>query len=260
MTIECTNPKNASEVSLCACKSSADDYKRLVNAYDTQKINYTADSASYQRWISDHNDWKNKQGNYIRFKDVDFQQEIGSEMCWGQPRGNGDYQCKESARNKGLPYHEGWIDIGKDSCCSGCGWAWQKNTFKCNRSQDSINNANIEWKNTEPQIDPQNNKIWLNVPPPVDNAIPPVYQGVCCSQIFEKITNSGGDINLDNISQTCGSSNTDANDTNDTNDTKNPSNLKEKLSSIFKNKTLTISIIILICCMLLSIVAIIIIE
>ena len=247
MSINCTSPKNAGEISICACKSSADDYKRLVNAYDTQKINYTADSASYQRWISEHNDWKNKQGNYIRFKDIDFQEEIDSGMCWGKPRGNGDYQCRESARNKGLPYHEGWVDIGKESCCESFLFACIKDRFRCQRSQGSINNANIEWRNSEPQADPQSNKIWLNVTPPIDNAVPPVYIGVCCAQIFDQITNSGGNIDIDNISQKCGISTspgtnnttdkTDKTKTTGATDTNKLSNLKKNISNIFnKNK------------------------
>ena len=120
--IDCTKTTIASEIALCACKRSVDQYKILSDAYMFQKKKFTDDNASYLRWSNKHNDWLNTTGDYARFKNKDFKQEIDSGQCWGQPRGNGDWHCAEAARNKNLPYSGDWKDIGKDTCCDGCGW------------------------------------------------------------------------------------------------------------------------------------------
>lgn len=204
MPINCATTTKATEIALCGCKTSTDTYKRLVDSYDIENTQYAANDASYKRWLGKHNDWKNITGDYDRFKNKDFQQEIGSDQCWGRPRGNGDWHCAEAAGKKNLPYSGDWKDIGQDSCCDSCGWAWAKDTFKCKRSQDSINNANNDWKNNEPKSDPNDgNKVWLNAAAP-QPPVKPGYSGTCCAQVLGDITSKGGNISIDNISQSCG--------------------------------------------------------
>ena len=148
-------------MSVSDAKAALDACKKGVEIMKTQQLSNQAlvndDNERNRAWEARKNaadtilaSWANKTGNYIRFKDIAYQRIAGSGQCWGRPRGNGNDICRANAYTENLPYPNDWIDVGGDSCCKDCGWAWAKDTFNCGRSQESINNATNEYNNAKP--------------------------------------------------------------------------------------------------------------
>ena len=211
-TINCSSPKDANEISLCACKEGVDTYKKLSDEYTQKCIKFASDDASYQRWIAAHNNWKAKTGAYESWlkayndKDVTFVKHLNWDVGW-RPKGyidNPDYnhQCGAEASNKGL--FDPWAYYANDVWYNG--QPINKGDAGCARRENlKFDHITKPYTDAEPKTDPQDaSKTWLNVAAPKNDAVPPVYKGTCCSQIFQNITSTGGDINMDNISQQCG--------------------------------------------------------
>ena len=148
-------------MSVSNAKAALDACKKGVELMRTQQVTNQAlvndDNTRNRDWEARKNaadtilaSWANKTGNYIRFKDIAYQRIAGSGQCWGRPRGNGNDICRANAYTENLPYPNDWIDVGGDSCCKDCSWAWAKDTFNCGRSQESINNATNEYNNAKP--------------------------------------------------------------------------------------------------------------
>jgi hypothetical protein len=157
-----------------ACKKAAEQVKALIdsnqklidNYNNVTKVKYYTNLDAYKekKKAADnlHNDWQATRGNYEKWKNKDFQNEFWSKECWGKPSGcwgditPSDWHCgAEAAVDKKYPYGWDWKATGERQ---DCGWkvCATHQTFKCKRSQESINQANNDWKNDEPRFtDPE---------------------------------------------------------------------------------------------------------
>jgi hypothetical protein len=211
MNINCDAPKNAQQTQLCACKTAADTYKNLYDDYMKKRAQYAVDSASYQRWIRKHNEWKNKTGEFSKWKDIIASQDAVFGAGMGRYNDCHDiantehtnWVCGKSAGEK--KYYDNWGFYAFETPTSGgigpCRWV----DARCKRTAQSRAKVTNDYNAQEPRSDPQDKKkVWLHVNAPVDYAKPPAYTGVCCSQIFNDIETGGGDVTFDRISQQCG--------------------------------------------------------
>jgi hypothetical protein len=160
---------------LQACKDTAQRLSTLIDAnqkltdyYNTVTlVKYNTDHDDWDKkrkaWVTKHDDWINLRGDYSKFKDKDFQNVFWNRECWGKTSGcygninPSDWHCGRDANDdKKFPYAWDWKATGNIKDCGGSnGWcsAWggyDHQTFECKRSQDSINNANNDYKNNEP--------------------------------------------------------------------------------------------------------------
>lgn len=211
-TIDCNNPRTANERSLCACSESVKNYKRLVDQFDLDKINYASDMASYNRWKVLDNEWQSKSGKYQKWNDIVSSKEhtINKVLGWYgcnniDNQGPSNHQCGLQAEidKKYDPFgfyaYESYTNRGGGPC------RWRN--VRCKRTESSKQKIDNDYNTDRPQSDPDDSKkVWLNRNPPQDTSKPPTYNGVCCSQIIDNIKNSGGDVNLSDISQNCGNS------------------------------------------------------
>jgi hypothetical protein len=215
MDINCDRPKNAQETQLCACKTAADTYKNLYDDYMKKRARYAVDSASYQRWIRKHNEWKNKTGEFSKWVDIMSSQEAVFRA--GMDKYNDchniantehtNWVCGKSAGEK--KYYDNWGFYAFETPTSGgsgpCRWV----DARCKRTAQSMTKVYSDYKAQEPKADPNNgSKIWLHVNAPVDDAKAPTYTGICCAQIFNDIETQGGDVSFDRINQQCGTTST----------------------------------------------------
>lgn len=210
-SIDCSNPKNANERSLCACSESVKTYKRLVDQFDIDKANYASDMASYNRWKNLHNEWAGKSGKYSKWKDIISSKDHSFSDNAGIYNDCGDInntsktnnKCSQKASERNMYDSSGFYSYEnyKTSGTGPCHWVG----VRCKRTESSKQKIDNDYNADRPQSDPEDSsKVWLNRSPPIDSSDAPSYSGVCCSQIINRITNSGGDVNISNISQECG--------------------------------------------------------
>lgn len=222
MEINCETTKNAQEIQLCSCKLAAETYKKLYEEYTKKRAQYAVDSASYQRWRDIHNQWKNKTGEFEKWnailgsKDLTFFKELwaGGQRGWYndcQDRVNNEnynWQCGNSAAVPSKNIYDPWgfyaYETPTARGAGPCRWL----EARCKRRDDSKAKIDNDYNAVEPRVDPKTNRVWLHVSAPTDDARPPSYTGVCCSQIFEDIQVDGGDVSINDIQQKCGISTT----------------------------------------------------
>lgn len=215
MVLDCENPTKQEET-LCNCKKSVEIYKKLSDAYELARIKHASDHASFSNWKNLHNQWKNKTGEYEKWNDIFTSKEAKfiKHLRWPRICGqqdhmindvNANWECMDEANKKG--YYKPWSNgfyaydtiynyVFGDVTCH--------YNVRCGRTQSSKDGIQNDYQGEEPKTDPKTGMEWLGKNEPKFDEQVPNYQGVCCSQLLNDITNSGGDLSINNISQKCG--------------------------------------------------------
>lgn len=189
MTIQCSNPKNAQEQSLCSCKQATDAMVGILRAYETLSTNYTSDLTNYNREKKRHDEWRNMSGEFASWATrkqqlIDERKNTRNWACEGASwDGRGGWCSNDHGGDWEFDHHS------KDS------WQVCSFTHKCRRKSDAINKILRDegYNRAEPSV------------PGVPQS--PVFKSEntiqCCSQIFNDINISGGPATFSNINQNC---------------------------------------------------------
>ena len=218
---QCKNiGSNSQLAALCSCNDATNLFAGLIQQYN-------ANMASYQRWSSIHNDWKNRTGvysNYANNTSTPFLYDLTGfgyshapgcdwtlncatcfDSCnyYNAGRTWNTTLCQQQAATMALPFSTTyWFDgtVNDTNCVQvGDGSCGKKQTqFQCSRPQSSMNAVEAAYIAAEPKLDPQTGQVWLGVPAPT----PPSNINIqCCTQLFSNITASEADFS--NINQQC---------------------------------------------------------
>lgn len=179
MPINCDNPRNDQERSLCSCSRATDALSSALKTYETRLAEYSANKAEYQR---KYQEFQNSKGDYDRRANQErdrLAREEAGMACGG---------CGTSQHC----WH-GWYQVGEGRC----GFANAGCYRICKRNNDWIDRDFGTWKaaNSEPI-------------PPVDSSgespqAPSNMNIQCCSQIFSDIKTNGGNVDFSNVNQDC---------------------------------------------------------
>lgn len=152
-----------------ACQQAVNQLS-LVVKQNTDRVNrnsaleqlQSTDRIIFSRLRSEYNDyvrdWENTRGDFSRFNKKDFQDRFWSRECWGKSGGwtgdiqPSDWHCGNEAQDKGYPDPWSWKATGDKQGCRWDGGIESHKTFKCARSDSSINTANKEWQDAKPKF------------------------------------------------------------------------------------------------------------
>ncbi len=207
MPIDCANPKNKAESSLCACQKAVDLMEENLRVYEKRLEDYSTNLASYNRWKSALSDWENKTGVY-----ADWQNKISSmntvfpvmtrweKVCGtnlvNTPEAN--WQCGNTADQNKLYDPWGFYCYEQFAGNTVCNL-----NLRCARTQQSKDKIINDYNAIKPTSDPlDSNKKWTEDQKPQTPQQNVVNNILCCTQLFQDIQ-SDSDIDFSNISQQC---------------------------------------------------------
>jgi hypothetical protein len=207
MVVNCDTTTNTGEKFLCACKIAAETYEKFYQIYEKNVANFTSESASYNRWKTKHDTWKNKTGDYSIWNDIvtSIDYTFNKELQWDKFAQNWDgfinhpdfnYQCGSHAEKDGK--YDPWGFYAYEIYGDGGGG---RVSARCKRTEGSKTKIQNDYKAPEPTSDDE--KSWVNTDKPINNFTSPEYNSVCCAQIFTDIQSDGA-ISFENVSQKCG--------------------------------------------------------
>lgn len=187
MGVDCNNPKNDQERSLCACLAATEANKRASNAYTAQLAIYNAKFSAHERESKRFQEWQGMYGEFQnwadRKKQLQDERKIWNTcIVWSGVYGHDDW-CRNDtgfARQTGAGQH-------------GCALGWGRG--ECQRDNDQVNKQ---------LIDEGYNRARPVVPPKPDMPNFELVSNIqCCSQIFSDIKVEGGNLKMAEISQDC---------------------------------------------------------
>lgn len=177
MAIDCKNPKDTNERNLCDCQNAV---STLKTAFDIYKINLE------QRRISDQRlaDWQNMTGEFsdwaIKKKQLEDKTKVWNNcVVWTGVYGHNDW-CEADT------------GFGRQSGANQYGCPLSQGKGECKRTTDQVTKAmtDLGYYSQKPSL--------LEVGQPPSN-----INITCCSQLFNNISTTGGDVNISNVTQEC---------------------------------------------------------
>jgi hypothetical protein len=182
MAIDCNNPKNDQERSLCSCYVATQANKTAADTYAANSAAYAAKSAAHERESGRHDKWRNMSGEFANWATRKKQLEDERKQT-GEGINPQSGWCKND-------YGDGWESVER--------WANWANVGRMNCGRTAANVSQTIWNEGYNTAEPI-------VPPHPGN--PPQFSLVsniqCCSQIFSDINVNRGDLSISEISQNC---------------------------------------------------------
>ena len=198
--------RTADEMQYCICQDAIKVLNKKIAAYDEQKIKYALDDASYNRWFTEHTNWKNRSGNYSKYAKHGLSEDF--TIDYGDPYQDTNSRCSECAKRK---LENGWsvpsgmdgkgmiknnyynrsgimrCDLKPGTSLQGweyyvddhTNWGWMpeywltRKWWTCTKSEVGKQTELIEYNNAEPLSDPQNPSVnWKVKGKPTSPTIP----------------------------------------------------------------------------------------
>ncbi len=202
--VNCDNPKNDQERSLCACKRTTDALTDALNDYKEQYKTYEKLHASWRNWKDKYERWKVNSGEFD-FLQKEKETLEGEKYLWNN--------CVSEAAAftwAGESKKHEWCQNDMEGAGRGRDWYHfsgdRDNCFLsakgvCKRTQEGIDKALKVTKEAVKPTKADDGKTWFGVAEPT----PPEFNFEgniqCCSQIFD--INTTGETNFEKISQNC---------------------------------------------------------
>lgn len=184
-----------------SCEQALKQLDETKKENDQIKKKWEDNLESYKRWQKKHQEWKDKQGDFEKYKKYDgvnrefWAKETDGTCWWGENWNDANNWCHDFANKKGYDGENYWAKEW--------GWCYGRwGNFKCKKDDDIVKNQLDEYKKAEPRNDPQTGTTWVGYPQPAQPLYLPLPEIKCCQTMnYDNIKASA--IKFDNISQSC---------------------------------------------------------
>jgi hypothetical protein len=229
MSLDCKNPKNDQERSLCMCINAVDNAKRKMEEYNRLVEVYNKELQSFNNWAEYHRTWERREGDFAKYRFHGISQDF--VIRWGYHGSDTNTLCSECAKRT---LENGWWDDGQGMAKNAgvvnqdfrcelkpgtplLGWhsyrddntRWGdwggRKWWTCTKGGIQKTNESIEYMDAEPQYDPTGlTRIRWGIirKPPQPPILPEGDNFQCCSIVIDNLK-AGQSINISNVTQNC---------------------------------------------------------